>query len=142
LNAYVFSSPTSRRSHRQASLSSVDCRDLGYRRLRYVRYADDVLLGFAGPKTEAEAIKQQSVPNLDHWAAVADVFGPEGLEPLRQVQRPRPFPCQAASAQLAQGIVYQPLRCTHQARDRRLRRRGSEHGDELPHCHHIPVHHA
>jgi hypothetical protein len=43
---------------RQAGLPSVDCRDPGYRRLRYVRYADDVF-GFAGPKTEAEAIKQR-----------------------------------------------------------------------------------
>jgi group II intron reverse transcriptase/maturase len=43
----------------QARLPSIDCRDPGYRRLRYVRYADDVLLGFAGPKTEAEAIKQR-----------------------------------------------------------------------------------
>ena len=31
--------------------------DPGYRRLRYVRYADDTLLGFAGPKAEAEEIK-------------------------------------------------------------------------------------
>ncbi|HEX3307141.1 MAG TPA: hypothetical protein VHS32_12895, partial [Streptosporangiaceae bacterium] len=31
--------------------------DPGYRRLRYIRYADDVLLGFAGPKAEAEQIK-------------------------------------------------------------------------------------
>jgi hypothetical protein len=29
-----------------------------YRRLRYVRYADDWLLGFAGPKAEAEEIKR------------------------------------------------------------------------------------
>ena len=29
----------------------------GYRRLRYVRYADDTLLGFTGPKAEAEQIK-------------------------------------------------------------------------------------
>jgi group II intron reverse transcriptase/maturase len=34
-----------------------DPRDPGYRRLRYVRYADDQLLGFAGPKAEAEQIK-------------------------------------------------------------------------------------
>jgi hypothetical protein len=33
--------------------------DPGYRRLRYIRYADDILLGFAGPKTEAEEIKRQ-----------------------------------------------------------------------------------
>jgi group II intron reverse transcriptase/maturase len=33
--------------------------DPGYRRLRYCRYADDQLLGFTGPKAEAEAIKGQ-----------------------------------------------------------------------------------
>jgi hypothetical protein len=31
--------------------------DPGFRRLRYTRYADDHLLGFIGPKVEAEAIK-------------------------------------------------------------------------------------
>ena len=41
------------------SLPSQDPRDPGYRRLRYIRYADDVLLGFAGPKAEAEQIKQR-----------------------------------------------------------------------------------
>ena len=33
--------------------------DPDYRRLTYVRYADDFLLGFIGPRQEAEAIKQQ-----------------------------------------------------------------------------------
>jgi group II intron reverse transcriptase/maturase len=33
-----------------------DPNDPGYRRLRYVRYADDFLLGFAGPKHEAREI--------------------------------------------------------------------------------------
>jgi len=33
--------------------------DSEYRRLRYIRYADDFLLGFAGPKDEAEEIKEQ-----------------------------------------------------------------------------------
>jgi group II intron reverse transcriptase/maturase len=33
--------------------------DPGYRRLRYVRYADDVLLGFMGPKNEAEDIRDE-----------------------------------------------------------------------------------
>ena len=33
--------------------------DPHYRRLRYVRYADDFLLGFVGPRSEAEEIKQQ-----------------------------------------------------------------------------------
>jgi group II intron reverse transcriptase/maturase len=34
-----------------------DPRDPGYRRLRYSRYADDHLLGFTGPRAEAEQIK-------------------------------------------------------------------------------------
>jgi group II intron reverse transcriptase/maturase len=41
------------------SLPSQDMYDPGYRRLRYVRYADDTLIGFTGPKAEAEEIKQR-----------------------------------------------------------------------------------
>ncbi len=41
----------------QRSLPTGDPCDPGYRRLRYVRYADDILFGFAGPKAEAEEIK-------------------------------------------------------------------------------------
>ncbi|MGH3569904.1 MAG: hypothetical protein ACRDRH_28610, partial [Pseudonocardia sp.] len=40
-------------------LPSGDPQDPGFRRLRYTRYADDHLLGFIGPKAEAEAIKDQ-----------------------------------------------------------------------------------
>jgi len=40
-------------------LPSQDPNDPNYRRLRYVRYADDWLLGFAGPKHEAEQIKSK-----------------------------------------------------------------------------------
>jgi group II intron reverse transcriptase/maturase len=40
-------------------LAQGDPRDPHYRRLRYARYADDILLGFAGPKAEAEAIQRQ-----------------------------------------------------------------------------------
>lgn len=36
-----------------------DPNDPGYRRLRYIRYADDHLLGFIGPKAEAELIKKR-----------------------------------------------------------------------------------
>jgi group II intron reverse transcriptase/maturase len=43
----------------QRSLPVLDPSDPGYRRLRYTRYADDILLGFAGPKTEAEEIKRR-----------------------------------------------------------------------------------
>jgi len=38
-------------------LPSKDTHDPGYRRLHYARYADDALLGFNGPKVEAEQIK-------------------------------------------------------------------------------------
>lgn len=41
------------------TLSTLDPEDPGYRRLRYVRYADDFLLGFVGPKAEANEIKEQ-----------------------------------------------------------------------------------
>jgi group II intron reverse transcriptase/maturase len=40
------------------ALPSGDPNDPDYRRLRYVRYADDFLLGFIGPKAEAEGIKE------------------------------------------------------------------------------------
>ena len=41
------------------TLPSVDPQDPAYRRLRYIRYADDWLLGFCGPRGEAEIIKHQ-----------------------------------------------------------------------------------
>ena len=44
---------------RLRGLPSGDPRDPGYRRLRYCRYADDHLLGFTGPKAEAEEIKDR-----------------------------------------------------------------------------------
>jgi hypothetical protein len=40
------------------TLPSKDPKQPNYRRLRYVRYADDFLLGFAGPRQEAEEIKR------------------------------------------------------------------------------------
>jgi len=39
------------------ALPSKDPADPGYRRLRYIRYADDHILGFTGPKAEADEIK-------------------------------------------------------------------------------------
>src|SRR2546427_6677120 len=38
---------------------SADPKDPEYRRLKYIRYADDFLLGFAGPMTEAKEIKER-----------------------------------------------------------------------------------
>lgn len=43
----------------QRRLPSQDPQDPGFRRLKYIRYADDHLLGFTGPKSEAEQIKQR-----------------------------------------------------------------------------------
>nr|WP_236023154.1 reverse transcriptase/maturase family protein [Dictyobacter formicarum] len=43
----------------EQNLPSIDPQDPGFRRLRYVRYADDFALSFVGPKEEAEAIKQR-----------------------------------------------------------------------------------
>jgi hypothetical protein len=40
-------------------MPSKDVNDPNYRRLKYVRYADDFLLGFVGPRSEAEEIKHQ-----------------------------------------------------------------------------------
>jgi len=40
-------------------LPSVDPDDPEYRRMRYVRYADDWLVGFIGPRAEVEEIKRQ-----------------------------------------------------------------------------------
>ena len=40
-------------------LPSLDPNDPNYRRLRYTRYADDFVLGFCGPESEAEEIKHQ-----------------------------------------------------------------------------------
>jgi group II intron reverse transcriptase/maturase len=40
-------------------LPTGDPHDPGYRRLRYLRYADDFLLGFSGPRAEAAAIQEQ-----------------------------------------------------------------------------------
>src|SRR5262249_23491144 len=43
----------------QLQLPYRDPNDQEYRRLRYVRYADDFLLGFSGPKAEADEIKEK-----------------------------------------------------------------------------------
>jgi len=47
-------------------LPSYEPNDPNYRRLRYVRYADDFLLGFTGPRAEAEEIKQKLSAFLRH----------------------------------------------------------------------------
>jgi hypothetical protein len=54
------------------TLPSQDSRDPGYRRLRYSRYADDHLLGFTGPKAEAEQIRdswRRSCATSSSWSS-------------------------------------------------------------------------
>jgi group II intron reverse transcriptase/maturase len=46
------------RKRQAQTMPSYDPNDPTYRRLRYCRYADDILLGFIGPKSEAEEIKR------------------------------------------------------------------------------------
>jgi group II intron reverse transcriptase/maturase len=46
-------------------IMSVDPYDPDHRRLRFVRYADDFLLGFVGPKREAEEIRQKLAEFLE-----------------------------------------------------------------------------
>jgi len=48
-----------RLTQERRTLPSVEPNDPDYRRLRYIRYADDFLLGFAGPKKEAEEIRRE-----------------------------------------------------------------------------------
>jgi group II intron reverse transcriptase/maturase len=48
-----------RLERQRRALPSVDPDDPNYRRLRYCRYADDWLVGFIGPKEEAEEIKRR-----------------------------------------------------------------------------------
>lgn len=44
-------------NQKMRSVPSLDTHDPDYRRLRYLRYADDFLLGFTGARSEAEEIK-------------------------------------------------------------------------------------
>jgi group II intron reverse transcriptase/maturase len=45
--------------HRMKQVPCLNPMDPAYRRLRYIRYADDWLLGFSGPRCEAEEIKRE-----------------------------------------------------------------------------------
>ena len=54
-NKYLYKSL----SQAQRTVPRGDTKDPNYRRLRYIRYADDFLLGFAGSKSEAIVIKEQ-----------------------------------------------------------------------------------
>jgi len=55
----------SRLTREMHNITAVDPFDPHYRRLRYVRYADDFLLGFAGPRKEAEEIRERIAEFLE-----------------------------------------------------------------------------
>lgn len=46
-------------AQQRRSLPSQDTHDPNFRRLRYIRYADDFILSFAGSRAEAEVIKEE-----------------------------------------------------------------------------------
>ncbi len=52
-------------SKARMQLPSGKPKDEGYRRLRYVRYADDFIMGFIGPKSEAIDIKNKMAEYLE-----------------------------------------------------------------------------
>ena len=60
---------------KKGMLPSKDINDPNYRRLRYVRYADDFLLGFCGPKEEAKEIKERLRGFL--WETLKLTLSPE-----------------------------------------------------------------
>ena len=59
---------------RMRQIPSQDTQDPNFRRLRYCRYADDWLLGFAGPKSEAEDIKTASGKVSEGKAAIGNEY--------------------------------------------------------------------
>ena len=65
--------------------------DPGYRRLRYSRYADDHLLGFTGPKAEAEQIKAKLARFLRETLKLE-------LNPAKTLITPRPHPARRGSS--------------------------------------------
>jgi len=54
----------------QRKINSIDPFDPKYRRMQYVRYADDFVIGIAGPKEEAKTIKMKVKEFLDQNLAL------------------------------------------------------------------------
>jgi len=73
---------------RMQQLPSLDPQDPNYRRLRYVRYADDWLLGFSGPRAEAEEIKR-SIKEFLHDHLKLELSEPKTLITQARTQAAR-----------------------------------------------------
>ena len=65
-------------------LPSRDPYDPGYRRLRYVRYADDFVLGFIGPKVEAQQVRESLETSPARLAQAGAIQGENSHNPRHQ----------------------------------------------------------
>ena len=98
------------RRKQMQQLPSRDPYDPGYRRLRYVRYADDFVLGFIGPKVEAQQVKE-SLETFLHdtllrpsflawpspiWEATLSAATPSLVSPIRPWSAPATAPSSRA----------------------------------------------
>jgi hypothetical protein len=80
--------------------------DPGYRRLFYCRYADDHLLGFIGPKAEAEQVKAELARFLRETLALE-------LNPDKTLITPRPHPAGAVFSAMTSSSSTCNTRITH-----------------------------
>ena len=69
------------------TLPSVMTNDPDYRRLKYVRYADDFVLGFVGPRSEAEEIKQHLRKFLREELKLERITKKRRVSPMQQAKR-------------------------------------------------------
>lgn len=99
-------------------------RDPGYRRLRYIRYADDHLFGFTGTKAEAEQIKQRPAQFLREDLKLE-------LSPGQDADHARPHPG-GAVPRLPHHHPAQPVPPRRQRRDRAARAPAGDHGQHSP----------
>jgi len=72
----------------QRKVISIDPFDPNYRRMKYVRYADDFVIGIAGPKKEAEAIKAKVQEFLDQTLSL-ELSDEKTL--ITHLEKPIPF---------------------------------------------------
>ena len=105
-------------------LPARDPGDPGYRRLRYLRYADDHLFGFTGPKAEAEQIKQRLAEFLRDDLKLE-------LSAGQDADHARPHPGRAVP-RLRHHRPAQPEPSQRQRRDRAARPPGGDHGQDSP----------
>ena len=69
--------------------------------MRYVRYADDFLLGFIGPREEAEAIKRRIGAFLHDQLGLELSETKTLITQLSRMNQSRTYPCDAPRAVVA-----------------------------------------